>query len=710
MRNKQRMTTCLALMLLSVITPARAADADPAIDPQLAPTYPTVLTPTRLRQSQADVPAAITVLTASTLERFGVANLIDALRLVPGMAVTETTGNDIRISYHGTNLNAPRRMNVLVDGVSLYRPGLARVNWRTMPVPFDAIDRIEVTRGTNSAAYGPNSLLATVNIITRHPNDAPAFSAALRAGTGDAQSVTLGGAGRIAGTSVRATVNYERDDGYDFISNATAPHDSMRLARVNLRSSTEVTARSTLDLTAAGSAGTSEVPFADAGQRTFPDIEFRDYYLGATWTTAVSDTQEFKLRASFSSTKVTQSWQTCIPALLFLPEMFAMWRANPAYANAIARGQIPTGGTPQDNLLALQAIAAINALGAQALQPLCSTPNQNLLEERTDIEAQHTYVISPELRLLLGVGARRDVGDSITFLGGRIDRNSFRVFGTAEYQPARFARINLGGYYENDEITSSSFSPRIALNVDLSPYQTVRALVSRGTRTPDIFEQNANWTFSVSDLTPPLRGSSQARFYQSAQGTGSLRSERITNRELGYLVNAPRLGLISDLKVFDDTLTELISDRLNLASFHPSNSGRLGLRGAEWQVTAALTERWGLLAHYAYLDQRDNPAPTERTQYSRHSGAAGVSYVEAGWRGSLVYYGSSGDGIGQSSYNRIDANAARTFRVGATRLTAGLTVSQLAGDTTSYTDTTNRILINRYDESTRVFAYLRVDL
>jgi outer membrane receptor for ferrienterochelin and colicin len=40
-----------------------------------------------------------------------------------------------------------------------------------LPIAIDDSDRIEVTRGPNSAAYGPNSMLAIVNIVTRHPHD-----------------------------------------------------------------------------------------------------------------------------------------------------------------------------------------------------------------------------------------------------------------------------------------------------------------------------------------------------------------------------------------------------------------------------------------------------------------------------------------------------------------------------------------------------------
>src|SRR4051812_29367412 len=151
-------------------TSLRAEQLEPQLDPAVSD-YPVVLTPTRLRQSIAEVPASVTVITAEMIREFGIMNVPDALRLVPGMSVTHVLGNDYRINYHGTNILDPRRMNVLVDGISVYRPALSKVDWKQLPVAIEDIDRIEVTRGPNSAAYGRNSLLAVVNIITKHPSD-----------------------------------------------------------------------------------------------------------------------------------------------------------------------------------------------------------------------------------------------------------------------------------------------------------------------------------------------------------------------------------------------------------------------------------------------------------------------------------------------------------------------------------------------------------
>lgn len=102
-------------------TAAQAVLTTPAAGTGIEPTdnnIPVVITPTRLRQSIADVPASVTVITDEMLRRFGVRSVADTLRLVPGMAVTQTRGSDYSINYHGTKILVPRRMNVLIDGIS----------------------------------------------------------------------------------------------------------------------------------------------------------------------------------------------------------------------------------------------------------------------------------------------------------------------------------------------------------------------------------------------------------------------------------------------------------------------------------------------------------------------------------------------------------------------------------------------------------------
>ena len=699
----------IGALLLPTMTPAaHAQDLETELDAS-ARDYPIVLTPTRLRQSLADVPASVTIITSEQMRRYGILNVPDALRLVPGMAVTHASGNDFRINYHGTNILVPRRMNVLVDGISVYRPGLARVDWKELPVAIEDIDRIEVTRGPNSAAYGPNSLLAVVNIITKHPSDVERAMVSATVGSLNTYNLTGRFSADLGDTVLRVTANTEGDSGYDEFTRVPDPHDSTRYKRLNIRSHTRIDARSTLGIQAALVDGVSEVPFADAFQRSFPDRHVRDQYFGLNWSTSFSPVHELQFRVNYSDHKVRQSWQTCPPGAAFLPELSALHAANPVYARTILSGRVPSGGSTDDDALAASTISAIGRLGARARQPVCTTPNQDLQETRLDLELQDTYVVSDRLRFVAGLGWREERGEMDTFLGGTVSNTSHRVFGNIEYRPLPQISINAGGYFERDDLTGSSFSPRIAANFHLSPSQTLRASVTRGTRTPDFFEQRANWSYVPTDADPPLNGSRTVRFYQTAVSPGGLEEERITSREIGYLLRIPKWAGLLDVRVFDDSLTNLISEKLQVSNFEPTNGNSVRLRGAEVQAAVSPTDRWSLFLTYAYLNNSDASTILERTQYSRHSGAVGASYLTLdGWRWSLAYYGASGDGVGQNYYGREDLTISKTFKVQKARVDASLILRRLDRPSTTYFRDFGEALESRYDDRLQLFGSLRI--
>lgn len=694
-----------ALVAHAAVAQTAPAEVTPAVEP-----YPMVLTPTRLRQSLQDVPASVTVITAETLAKFGITTIADALRLVPGMQITQATGSDYRINYHGTNILSPRRMNVLIDGVSAYQPAFARVEWKTLPVAIEDVDRIEVTRGPNSAAYGPNSMLGIVNIITKHPIDVERGLVSTTFGSLGTTGVTGRVGIALGNTALRLTVAKDHDRGYDNLSRVVDGHDSTSLDRVNFRSETKFDGSLTLDFNAGYVGGTRQVGFAERFQATFPDQKVETYFISPTLTKTFSPNHELKVQASYWSDRVKQEWTTYPPTALLVPELSALYSANPAFANAIAARQPFTGGSAADRALAAAALAAIARLGPRAVQPTRASINQNLLERRAQIEVQDTYVVSEQFRVVSGIGARNQHGRSETYLAGSVSNSTWWAFANAEYRPRPWVSFNLGGYAEHDGLSSNTnFSPRVAANFRLSDNQALRFVWSGGTRTPDIQEQRANWTYAANDATPPLNGSTFARFYQSARSPGGLNSERIESREVGYLLNAPTLGLLVDVKIFDDRLYHLISEKLQLQSYQPTNSGSVRLRGAELQANLQLSTNVTAFANYALLHNQDPRPIFEQTQYSKSSGSVGVSSrFGQGWSWSLAYFGASGDGLFQNSYGREDLTLSKTFRVDGTQVTAGLSLRRLDNKVATYARDESTALQSSYNNRLQAFGHLKV--
>lgn len=687
--------------------PAIAAERDVVAETVNTTAATTVVTPTRLRQSLHDVPASVTVITADMLQRLGITSIVDALRLVPGMHVTQASGNRILVNYHGTNNRDPRRLNVLVDGISVYRPGFSEIYWTQLPLAIEDIERIEITRSPSSAAYGPNSMMAVINIISKHPADVDRGSFTLGAGSLRTRSAHARVARSFGRTALHVAASAERMQGVDHVDGQPDGHDTTSARRLLARAHTRLGQRSTLDVEAMHVEGTNEIPFKSEFE-TFPDKRLRDDYFGATLTTQLSADHELQLRTTYSKHRLRQEWTACFPQAAFLPELFVLWQANPSYANAVLTGQLPSGGTPSDDLLAAQAIAALQALGAAALQPLCGLAEQNRVESRSDIELQDTRVVSHRLRVLSGVGARVQRLSSQTFLGGTASNTLYRAFGNLEYKPTPSLGLNVGAYAEHDRIVGWSFAPRAGIAFHVAPGQTLRFAVSKGLRTPDLVDQEARFTYTVRASTPGPDGSLTPRFYQSASSPGGLRNEQAVSTEIGYLFSEPRWGVTLDLKVFEDRLKHLISEVVTVAMFAPTNSNSTTLRGAEMQVSLAWSPSWSAFLNYAYLDNIGATTFWERTQHSRHSGSVGVVHSIGSWRWSLAYYGASGDGVGESRYGRTDMTLRRRLALGSTRAEASLALRYLDNPKTTYI-LSGPVKESSVDHRFQAFASLRMD-
>ncbi len=394
---------------------------------------------------------------------------------------------------------------------------------------------------------------------------------------------------------------------------------------------------------------------------------------------------------------------------MLLPEMFSLWQANPGYVNTILSGKKPSGGSPNDNALAQAALVAIANLGDRAAQPTCADANQNFTERRADIELQDTVVFSEELRMVAGIGLRNDVGDSQTYLGGSANNTTWRTFSNVEYKPFKSLNINAGGFLEKDSLTGSSFSPRLAMNFHVTDHHTLRFVTSKATRMPDIQEQRVNWTYQATNLNPPLNGVNQGMFFQSAKALGNLTGERITSKEIGLLAHYPQSGMLLDAKIFEDKLDDLISEKLQLISYKPTNSNSVVLRGAELQISYAPSNRWMVHLGYSYLTNHASIV-YEQTQYAKNSGTLAVSHLLSnGWRGSFAYYGYGANTNGQSSYGREDLTISKTYRLpNAVTLTPTFTVSYLNNRTSSFLSDIVQRQDSIYNDATQCYLSLKL--
>jgi iron complex outermembrane receptor protein len=112
-------------------------------------------------------PAAVFVLEGSTIVRSGVKSLPEALRLIPGVQVARLDSHSWAITARGFNSTLADKLEVLMDGRSLYTPLYSGVFWDAQDTLLDDIARIEVIRGPGAALWGANAVNGVVNIVTK---------------------------------------------------------------------------------------------------------------------------------------------------------------------------------------------------------------------------------------------------------------------------------------------------------------------------------------------------------------------------------------------------------------------------------------------------------------------------------------------------------------------------------------------------------------
>src|SRR5262249_36755545 len=90
---------------------------------------PSVDTVTRLPQPKSETPAAVTIIDSDMIRASGARDIADLLRLVPGFQVAFPRGFRPAATYHGLGEEFTRRMQILIDGRSVFGAMLGQVSW-----------------------------------------------------------------------------------------------------------------------------------------------------------------------------------------------------------------------------------------------------------------------------------------------------------------------------------------------------------------------------------------------------------------------------------------------------------------------------------------------------------------------------------------------------------------------------------------------------
>ncbi|MDP1682963.1 MAG: TonB-dependent receptor [Burkholderiales bacterium] len=594
---------------------------------------PVVLSVSRLMQPVSEAPAAVTVIDRDMIRTSGFRDLADVFRLVPGFYVGHFTGNEQVVS-NGLNNRYFGRVQVLLDGMSVYTPMFGQVPWSALPLALEDIERIEVTRGPNAASHGANSFLGIINIITRDPVQDRGSLLAVRGGAPALADAVARHGGKAGGWDYRLTVGHKQDHGFEL------RNDRQRTDFISGRGDYRIDEQNTLQVQAGYTGALFGRGYFDSNLDVPHDQRVQSSYQQLHWRRVYGPDDEMSL----------QFYHT----------------ANSGHEAVTTTPYVESG------------------------VPILATFLRNDLDsERFDIEFQRNQRLSPALRVVWGGSSRLDRVRAPLYLNATTTKTSKlqRVFLNGEWRPAANWVVNGGAMWEHNDITGTDLSPRLALSYHMAPGHTVRGGVSRALRTPTVLEDSGDYNLTLNIGVAP--GSATIPYFKGGQG---LRPESIVSRELSYLFESAAHGFSADTRLFvdriQDTIAPVSTAGVPYSFFLFRNAADVTMKGVQTQARWRTGATQIALSH-AYtktvIESAYNTNVAEDLQKSNpsHIGSALVSHhFGSGIEASVGYYQVSemhpiGDGQFLKHYRRWDARLAYDFRVGAQRGQLALVMQNL---------------------------------
>lgn len=513
---------------------------------------PLVLTVTRLPRPVAELPASVTVIDRETIAAADVLELPDLLRLVPGFQVGHFDGTRTSVTYHGVSDQFARRMQVLVDGRSVYTPATGGVEWHDLPLAIEDIERIEVTRGPNGAAYGANAFLGTINIITRHAGETHGATLSLRAGDGFYRRA-FGRIGAAVGhLDYRISLMHSEDAGYRDLDpdghGEREVNDDKRTDAASFRGDYRASVNDYVTFSMGYSRGPRET-----GESTDPgdpahEKRMESNFQHVKWKHIASSDEEFNVQFYHNYHDVDDRFRTK-PLSVILSDILD---------TTIEPWQVPL-------------------LTGKADQTL--PRDTSIRAERVGVEFTHLFAPARALRAVWGMEARVDevTGAEYFDTDETFQNRLGRIFADGEWRLTQDWIANVGAMAEQGDIGDPNVASRFALNHLLNAGHFIRFAFSTAYRTPAWFEEEADFTVRY-DAGDPF-----VTLYTSA---GGIEPEKIESYEIGFGGESVDKRLTYDVKIFNEQLSNLIVVPKDVSTdqYIFQNNGHAAIRGFELQL------------------------------------------------------------------------------------------------------------------------------
>ncbi|WP_299775873.1 TonB-dependent receptor [uncultured Pseudoteredinibacter sp.] len=618
----------------SLIFPLAVLAAMPtmAMDESMDLDLPVVISASRLNQSILHSPSAVTVIDKNMIAASAYTDIADVLRLVPGFQVVRADGRTHSVNSHGGGWEFSNRLQVLINGRTAYLPTLSVVDWDTLGVHINDIERIEVVRGPSASAYGSNSISAAINIITREPGLSEPYRYSVRVGNKGEREYQASWSGQGALMDYRVNLWKRRSNGLDNFHDFK-DHDNFSFAGVS-----QLSDGSKLDI---------EFNFYNGktGAAEFREFQPRDRKVNGfsakiAWQKNYSANSDFGIKAYYSDRDEDD--------LTFTIPLYEIVGLSPEVFKLV---------TGSDDVF-------------------YRTGYSTHKGRRADLEGQYSWHGDGGFKAVVGLGVRQDFLKSISYFPqkGEVEETSFRSFANIQQPLSETVLLNLGLLYENTGDQGSHWSPRLSLNWEFKPQQSLRIAASQAYRQPSLLEANFDTKTELSN------GFLLDQRYISDE---NLEAEKILNLNLAY---QGKSGFWQwELSAYREALDNMIdyaSDRsvidpLRNFATRIGNYDSYDSQGIEGEISyrpqlnkfIRFHFNRGSSHHYSLL--RINPSLPRiyKDRAPKWSAGIFVSYPINQWQAGYsiqymdeVYWDGFGDRV--KSYTRMDLSLAKTWDIG----------------------------------------------
>jgi iron complex outermembrane receptor protein len=589
------------LFLMLGLTP-QCAWSDELFEDEFFSELPVITSASRLTQSVLSSPSAVTVIDSAMIRASGFIEIADIFRLVPGFQVAHADGNTYAVTNHGDGWEYPNRMQLLIDGRSTYTNALSAIDWNTLGIQIEDIDRVEVVRGPAASAYGANSFAGAINIITKAPELDDKWHLGYRTGNHGERQLLLRHSGELDNLNYRLSAATRDNDGFQDYRDSRDLHDVALTGRYTLDPQNSIFGHFSATR---GDAGMS--PIDEGNPTSFYDRDRDTEALSAhlRWDHLISDSQELKV--NFYHNYRDENDMT---------ESYPLWQLLEVFPSAAAF-DAATAGT----------------LGSATQTVIAG--ERTYKSHRSDFELQYSEILDSGLQYVVGVGGRYDSMESKAFFPdkGTVSNTSYRAFANMQVPLGDKFTGNAGGFYEVNRTDEPHFSPRLSLTWHIKDTQSLRIGYSKAYRIPSLLEENL--ALSVYSENGALLDAVYLR-------DNGIEAERVKALDIGYVGRLEKFPLSWEVRAYKeeyDNVIDFYNDDDAGVGDLDGDLTRLGnvtqsqMYGFEGSILYRPEESSFIRFHFnrghetgTYIKEINEPDPPFTDIESLHSGAPRKSY------------------------------------------------------------------------------------